>query len=122
MRGFPKLKIHFEYEKQKTEKPIKIPKAHKNKTVQQTVVSLNQRISQENTGTTSYNPLVDQYMAPFLKVYYSPSSADFDTRTKEPTQYLVSDLTLLSTNKNTVLKLVSSTLHREEDQWILIMH
>lgn len=60
-------------------------------------------------------------MTPFLKVYYSPSSADFDTRTKEPTQYLVSDLTLLSTNKNTVLKLVSSTLHGEEDQWILIM-
>ncbi|MDI6681892.1 hypothetical protein [Leuconostoc suionicum] len=121
MRGFPKLKIHFEYEKQKTEKPIKILKAHKNKTLQQTVASLNQRISQENTGVTSYNSLVDQYMTPFLKVYYSPSSADFDTRTKEPTQYLVSDLTLLSTNKNTVLKLVSSTLHREEDQWILIM-
>ncbi|API72019.1 MULTISPECIES: hypothetical protein [Leuconostoc] len=61
MRGFPKLKIHFEYEKQKTEKPIKILKAHKNKTLQQTVASLNQRISQENTGVTSYNPLVDQY-------------------------------------------------------------
>lgn len=84
--------------------------AYKNKTLQQTVSTLNQRINQENAGTTSYNPLVDQYMTQFLKVYYSPSSDDSDTRTKQLTQYLASNLTLPSTDKNADLKLVSSTL------------
>lgn len=84
--------------------------AHKNKTLQQTVSTLNQRINQENAGTTSYNPLVDQYMTQFLKIYYSPASDDSDERTKQLTQYLASNLTLPSTYKNTDLKLVSSTL------------
>ncbi len=141
----PKLKINFEYEKKKKEKPTKIPKAHtlnlgrvrsiilliliglfiyfsyvlvlanatahKNKTLQQTVATLNQRINQENAGTTSYNPLVDQYMTQFLKIYYSPASDDSDTRTKQLTQHLANNLTLPSTDKNTDLKLVSSTLN-----------
>lgn len=85
--------------------------AHKNKTLQQTVATLNQRINQENAGTTSYNPLVDQYMTQFLKVYYSPASDESDGRTKQLTQYLASNLTLPSTDKNTDLKLVSSTLN-----------
>ncbi|MGR8827523.1 conjugal transfer protein [Leuconostoc citreum] len=85
--------------------------AHKNKTLQQTVSTLNQRINQENAGTTtSYNPLVDQYMTQFLKIYYSPSSDDSDARTKQLNQYLAHNLTLPSTDKNTYLKLVSSTL------------
>jgi cell division protein FtsL len=141
----PKLKINFEYEKKKKEKPTKIPKAHtlnlgrvrsiilliliglfiyfsyvlvlanatahKDKILQQTVATLNQRINQENAGTTSYNPLVDQYMTKFLKVYYSPASDDSDTRTKQLTQYLASNLRSPSTDKNTDLKLVSSTLN-----------
>ncbi|MCT3071140.1 conjugal transfer protein [Leuconostoc citreum] len=145
MVNIPKLKINFEYEKNKKEKPIKIPKAHtlnlgrvrsivliiliglfiyfsyvlilanatahKNKTLQQTVGALSHRIDQENAGTTSYNPLVDQYMTQFLKVYYSPASDDSDTRTKQLTQYLANNLTLPSTDKNTDLKLVSSTLN-----------
>ncbi|MCJ2168077.1 conjugal transfer protein [Leuconostoc citreum] len=145
MVNIPKLKINFEYEKKKKEKPIKIPKAHtlnlgrvrsivlliliglfiyfsyvlllanatayKNKTLQQTVATLNQRINQENAGTTSYNPLVDSYMTQFLKVYYSPSSGDSDARTRQLTQYLASNLTLPSTDKNTDLKLGSSTLN-----------
>ncbi|MCP1275658.1 conjugal transfer protein [Leuconostoc citreum] len=145
MINIPKLKINFEYEKKKKEKPIKIPKAHtlnlgrvrsivlliliglfiyfsyvlllanatayKNKTLQQTVATLNQRINQENAGTTSYNPLVDSYMTQFLKVYYSPSSGDSDARTRQLTQYLASNLTLPSTDKNTDLKLGSSTLN-----------
>ena len=145
MLNIPKLKINFEYEKKKKEKPIKIPKAHtlnlgrvrsivlliliglfiyfsyvlllanatahKNKTLQQTVATLNQRINQENAGTTSYNPLVDQYMTQFLKIYYSPASGDSDDRTKQLTQYLASNLTLPSTDKNADLKLVSSTLN-----------
>ncbi|MBU7450209.1 conjugal transfer protein [Leuconostoc citreum] len=144
MVNIPKLKINFEYEKRKKEKPIKIPKAHtlnlgrvrsivlliliglfiyfsyvlilanatahKNKTLQQTVATLNQRINRENAGTTSYNPLVDQYMTQFLKVYYSPASGDSDARTRQLTQYLASNLTLPSTDKNTDLKLGSSTL------------
>ncbi|WP_273948467.1 conjugal transfer protein [Leuconostoc mesenteroides] len=85
--------------------------AHKNKILQQTVTTLNQRINQENAGTTSYNPLVDQYMTKFLKVYYSPVNDDSDGRTKLLTQYLASNLTLPSTDKNTDLKLVSSTLN-----------
>ena len=144
MLNIPKLKINFEYEKKKKEKPIKIPKAHtlnlgrvrsivlliliglfiyfsyvlllanatayKNKTLQQTVATLNQRINQENAGTTSYNPLVDSYMTQFLKVYYSPSSGDSDARTRQLTQYLASNLTLPSTDKNNDWKLVSSEL------------
>ncbi|WP_317286437.1 conjugal transfer protein [Leuconostoc mesenteroides] len=85
--------------------------AHKNKNLQQTVSNLNQRINQENAGTTNYNPLVDQYMTQFLKIYYSPASGDSDGRTKQLTQYLASNLTLPSTDKNTDLKLVSSTLN-----------
>ncbi len=145
MPKIPKLKINFEYEKKKKEKPIKIPKAHtlnlgrvrsivlsiliglfiyfsyvlvlanatahKNKTLQQTVATLNHRINQENAGTTSYNPLVDQYMTQFLKIYYSPASDDSNGRTKQLSQYLASNLTLPSTDKNTDLKLVSSTLN-----------
>ena len=72
---------------------------------------MNQRINQENAGTTSYNPLVDQYMTQFLKIYYSPASGDSDDRTKQLTQYLASNLTLPSIDKNTDLKLVSSTLN-----------
>jgi len=28
MRGLPKLKVNFEYEKRQKEKPMKVPKAH----------------------------------------------------------------------------------------------
>ena len=84
--------------------------AHKNKTLQQAVSTLNQRINQENAGTISYNPLVDQYMTQFLKVYYSPSNGDSDARTRQLTQYLASNLTLPSTDKNNDWKLVSSEL------------
>ena len=51
--------------------------AHKNRTLQQTVSTLNQRINQENAGTTSYNPLVDQYMTQFLNcLLYTSDAAD----------------------------------------------
>lgn len=144
MFRIPKLKINFEYEKKKKEKPIKIPKAHtlnlgwvrqivlliliglfiyfsyilvlanatahKNNVLQNTVTNLSVKMNQENAGTTSYNPLVCEYLTNFLNLYYSSFTSDSDKRTQQLSQYLANNLTLPESDKNSNLKLNASTL------------
>ncbi|MBB6432169.1 conjugal transfer protein [Leuconostoc carnosum] len=84
--------------------------AHKNKVLQNTVTNLSIKMNQERAGTTSYNPLVGEYLTNFLNLYYSSSSSDSDKRTQQLSQYLASNLTLPESDKKTNLKLSSSTL------------
>jgi len=56
--------------------------ANKIKVLQNTVTNLSAKMNQESAGTTSYNPLVGEYLTNFLNLYYSSSTSDSDKRTQ----------------------------------------
>ncbi|WP_349515058.1 conjugal transfer protein [Leuconostoc suionicum] len=145
MRGFPKLKVNFEYEKKQKEKAVKIPKAHtmnlgkvrkivllfliglfiyfsyvlvlanaiaqKNKTLRATVTTLSKKLDKASAGTTSYNPVVGQYLANFLTLYYSSSDSNADSRSQKLSKYLASNITLPNNVGNSKMKLDSAKLN-----------
>jgi len=145
MRGLPKLKVNFEYEKKQKEKTTKIPKAHtmnlgkvrkivllfliglfiyfsyvlvlanaiaqKNKTLRATVTTLSKKLDKASAGTTSYNPVVGQYLANFLTLYYSSSDSNADSRSQQLSKYLASNITLPNNVGNSKMKLDSAKLN-----------
>lgn len=145
MRGLPKLKVNFEYEKKQKEKAVKIPKAHtmnlgkvrkivllfliglfiyfsyvlvlanaiaqKNKTLRATVTTLSKKLDKASAGTTSYNPVVGQYLANFLTLYYSASDSNADSRSQQLSKYLASNITLPNNVGNSKMKLDSAKLN-----------
>ncbi|WP_188353551.1 conjugal transfer protein [Leuconostoc pseudomesenteroides] len=145
MRGLPKLKVNFEYEKKQKEKTTKIPKAHtmnlgkvrkivllfliglfiyfsyvlvlanaiaqKNKTLRATVSTLSKKLDKASAGTTSYNPVVGQYLANFLTLYYSSSDSNADSRSQQLSKYLASNITLPNNVGNSKMKLDSAKLN-----------
>ena len=145
MRGLPKLKVNFEYEKKQKEKAVKIPKAHtmnlgkvrkivllfliglfiyfsyvlvlanaiaqKNKTLRATVTTLSKKFDKASAGTTSYNPVVGQYLANFLTLYYSSSDSNADSRSQQLSKYLASNITLPNNVGNSKMKLDSAKLN-----------
>lgn len=145
MRGLPKLKVNFEYEKKQKEKAVKIPKAHtmnlgkvrkivllfliglliyfsyvlvlanaiaqKNKTLRATVTTLSTKLDKASAGTTSYNPVVGQYLANFLTLYYSSSDSNADSRSQKLSKYLASNITLPNNIGNSKMKLDSAKLN-----------
>ena len=145
MRGLPKLKVNFEYEKKQKEKAVKIPKAHtinlgkvrkivllfliglfiyfsyvlvlanaiaqKNKTLRATVTTLSKKLDKASAGTTSYNPVVGQYLANFLTLYYSSSDSSADSRSQQLSKYLASNITLPNNVGNSKMKLDSAKLN-----------
>ncbi|QEA46249.1 conjugal transfer protein [Leuconostoc citreum] len=145
MRGLPKLKVNFEYEKKQKEKAVKIPKAHtmnlgkvrkivllfliglfiyfsyvlvlanaiaqKNKTLRATVTTLSKKLDKASAGTTSYNPVVGQYLANFLTLYYASSDSNADSRSQQLSKYLASNITLPNNVGNSKMKLDSAKLN-----------
>ena len=145
MRGLPKFKVNFEYEKKQKEKTTKIPKAHtmnlgkvrkivllfliglfiyfsyvlvlanaiaqKNKTLRATVTTLSKKLDKASAGTTSYNPVVGQYLANFLTLYYSSSDNNPDSRSQKLSKYLASNITLPNNVGNSKMKLDSAKLN-----------
>lgn len=145
MRGLPKLKVNFEYEKKQKKKAVKIPKAHtmnlgkvrkivllfliglfiyfsyvlvlanaiaqKNKTLRATVTTLSKKLDKASAGTTSYNPVVGQYVANFLTLYYSSSDNNADSRSQQLSKYLASNITLPNNVGNSKMKLDSAKLN-----------
>lgn len=145
MRGLPKLKVNFEYEKKQKEKAVKIPKAHtmnlgkvrkivllfliglfiyfsyvlvlanaiaqKNKTLRATVTTLSKKLDKASAGTTSYNPVVGQYLANFLTLYYASSDSNADSRSHQLSKYLASNITLPNNVGNSKMKLDSAKLN-----------
>lgn len=145
MRGLPKLKVNFEYEKKQKEKAVKIPKAHtmdlgkvrkivllfliglfiyfsyvlvlanaiaqKNKTLRATVTTLSKKLDKASAGTTIYNPVVGQYLANFLTLYYSSSDSNADSRSQQLSKYLASNITLPNNVGNSKMKLDSAKLN-----------
>ena len=145
MRGLPKLKVNFEYEKKQKEKAVKIPKAHtinlgkvrkivllfliglfiyfsyvlvlanaiaqKNKTLRATVTTLSKKLDKASAGTTRYNPVVGQYLANFLTLYYSSSDSNADSRSQQLSKYLASNITLPNNVGNSKMKLDSAKLN-----------
>ena len=145
MRGLPKLKVNFEYEKKQKEKAVKIPKAHtinlgkvrkivllfliglfiyfsyvlvlanaiaqKNKTLRATVTTLSKKLDKASAGTTSYNPVVGQYLTNFLTLYYSSSDSNADSRSQQLSKYLASNITLPNNVGNSKMKLDSAKLN-----------
>lgn len=145
MRGLPKLKVNFEYEKKQKEKAVKIPKAHtmnlgkvrkivllfliglfiyfsyvlvlanaiaqKNKTLRATVTTLSKKLDKASAGTTSYNPVVGQYLANFLTLYYASSDGNADSRSQQLSKYLASNITLPNNVGNSKMKLDSAKLN-----------
>ncbi|MBZ5985222.1 hypothetical protein KIJ05_08870 [Leuconostoc gelidum subsp. gasicomitatum] len=67
-------------------------------------------MNQENAGTTSYNPLVGEYLTNFLNLYYASFTSDSDKCTQQLSQYLASNLTLPESDENSNLKLNAATL------------
>ncbi|KMY81018.1 membrane protein [Leuconostoc mesenteroides subsp. dextranicum] len=145
MRGLPKLKVNFEYEKKQKEKAVKVPKAHtmnlgkvrkivllfliglfiyfsyvlvlanaiaqKNKTLRATVTTLSKKLDKASAGTTSYNPVVGQYLANFLTLYYASSDSNADSRSQQLSKYLASNITLPNNVGNSKMKLDSAKLN-----------
>ncbi|MGL4689805.1 MAG: conjugal transfer protein [Leuconostoc mesenteroides] len=145
MRGLPKLKVNFEYEKKQKEKAVKVPKAHtmnlgkvrkivllflivifiyfsyvlvlanaiaqKNKTLRATVTTLSKKLDKASAGTTSYNPVVGQYLANFLTLYYASSDGNADNRSQQLSKYLASNITLPNNVGNSKMKLDSAKLN-----------
>ena len=145
MRGLPKLKVNFEYEKKQKEKAVKIPKTHtmnlgkvrkivllfliglfiyfsyvlvlanaiaqKNKTLRATVTTLSKKLDKASAGTTSYNPVVGQYLANFLTLYYASSDNNDDSRSQQLSKYLASNITPPNNVGNSKMKLDSAKLN-----------
>ncbi|MBZ6009757.1 conjugal transfer protein [Leuconostoc gelidum] len=145
MRGLPKLKVNFEYEKRQKEKPMKVPKAHtlnlgrmrklvllllvglflyfgfvlikanaiarSNTVLRHDVVTLNKQLDQASAGTTSYNPIVGQYLASFLTDYYTVTNDSQSDRSSKLSQYFAKNISLPHTANNTQMKLVSAKLN-----------
>ena len=145
MRGLPKFKVNFEYEKKQKDKTTKIPKAHtmylgkvrkivllfliglfiyfsyvlvlanaiaqKNKTLRATVTTLSKKLDKASAGTTSYNPVVGQYLANFLTLYYSSSDSNADSRSQKLSKYLASNITIPNNVGNSKMKLDSAKLN-----------
>ncbi|MBZ5961365.1 conjugal transfer protein [Leuconostoc gelidum subsp. gasicomitatum] len=145
MRGLPKLKVNFEYEKRQKEKPMKVPKAHtlnlgrmrklvllllvglflyfgfvlikanaiarSNTVLRHDVVTLNKQLDQASAGTTSYNPIVGQYLASFLTDYYTVTTDSQSDRSSKLSQYFAKNISLPNAANNTHMKLVSAKLN-----------
>ncbi len=145
MRGLPKIKVNFEYEKKQKEKAVKVPKAHtmnlgkvrkivllfliglfiyfsyvlvlanaiaqKNKTLRAAVTTLSKKLDKASAGTTSYNPVVGQYLANFLTLYYASSDSNADSRSQQLSKYLASNITLPNNVGNSKMKLDSAKLN-----------
>lgn len=54
--------------------------AQKNKTLRATVTTLSKKLDKASAGTTSYNPVVGQYLANLLTLYYASSDSNADSR------------------------------------------
>lgn len=145
MRGLPKLKVNFEYEKRKKDKPMKVPKAHTlnlarmrklvllllvglflyfgfvlvkanaiaqtNTKLRQDLVTLNKQLDKASAGTTSYNPIVGQYLANFLTTYYTVTSDNQSDRATKLAQFFAKNITLPNNANNTQMTLVNAKLN-----------
>ncbi|MCK8605639.1 conjugal transfer protein [Leuconostoc citreum] len=145
MRGLPKLKVNFEFERKKKDKPMKVPRAHtlnlgrmrklvllllvglfvyfgivlikanaiatSNTKLRHDIVRLNKQLDKASAGTTSYNPLVGQYMASFLTVYYTIPVDKQSDRISQLTNYFAKNISLPSNTNNQPTKLISAKLN-----------
>ncbi|MGR8808814.1 conjugal transfer protein [Leuconostoc citreum] len=145
MRGLPKLKLNFEYERKKKDKPMNVPRAHtlnlgrmrkivalilvglfiyfgivlikanaiatSNTKLRHDIIQLNKQLDKASAGTTSYNPLVGQYMANFLTTYYTVAVDKQNDRVSELTNYFAKNITLPANTNSTPMKLISAKLN-----------
>lgn len=145
MRGLPKLKVNFEYEKREKVKPMKVPKAHtlnlarmrklvllilvvlflyfsfvlvkanaiarSNTTLRRDIVTLNNRLDQASAGTTSYNPIVGQYLSDFLTAYYTVNNDSQSDRATKLEKYFASNIALPNITNEAHMNLVSAKLN-----------
>lgn len=145
MRSLPKLKVNFEYEKRKKDKPMKVPKAHtinlarmrklvllllvglflyfgfvlvkanaiarSNATLRHDIATLNKQLDKASAGTTSYNPIVGQYLANFLTAYYTVTNDSQSDRATKLSQYFAKNITLPNNANNTQMNLVNAKLN-----------
>lgn len=145
MRGLPKLKVNFEYERKKKEKAVKIPKAHvynlgrvrkivvfvliglflyfgyvlflanavaqKNRVLRHSVTSLTKKLDEASAGTTSYNPIVGQYLAKFVTAYYTFDKDKADDWLKQVTPYFAKNVTISNTTNTDNMKLFQAKLN-----------
>lgn len=145
MRGLPKLKVNFEYEKRNKEKPMKVPKAHtinlarmrklvllflvalflyfgfvlvkanaiarSNTTLRHDIMTLNKQLDQASAGTTSYNPIVGQYLAHFLTDYYTVANDSQSDRATKLSQYFAKNIALPNIANSAPMNLVNAKLN-----------
>ncbi|QIL51243.1 conjugal transfer protein [Weissella coleopterorum] len=65
---------------------------HNNHALKHQITVLNTKLEKASQGTTSYNPIVGQYLAGFLTTYYTFNTSENDTRTQELQKYFASNL------------------------------
>lgn len=145
MRGLPKLKVNFEYEKKQKDKAVKIPKAHvynlskvrkivvglliilvlyfayvlvlansvaiKNRELRHNITSLTTRLDKASAGTTSYNPIVGQYLGNFVTAYYTFDKTKNDAWLDKVTPYFAKNVTLSSSTNTENMKLLQAKLN-----------
>lgn len=72
--------------------------ASKNRTLRENVTTLSKQLDEASAGTTSYNPVVGQYLTDFVTAYYTVSPETKTSRESELKTYFAKDLGYSSSN------------------------
>ncbi|WP_349549674.1 conjugal transfer protein [Leuconostoc pseudomesenteroides] len=82
-----------------------------NHTLKEQVVKLNTKLDKSSAGTTSYNPIVGQYLGAFITNYYTFSTDKSSEWVKSVQPYLAKDLLVTNSLNTTNSKLVKAKMN-----------
>ena len=86
--------------------------ASKNRVLRENVTTLSKQLDEASAGTTSYNPIVGQYLTDFVTTYYTVSPDTKTSRESTLKNYFAKDLGYSSSNvSDTVMSLKHAKLN-----------
>ncbi|WP_273713772.1 conjugal transfer protein, partial [Leuconostoc mesenteroides] len=85
--------------------------AIKNRELRHNITNLTTRLDKASAGTTSYNPIVGQYLANFVTAYYTFDKTKNDAWLDEVTPYFAKNVTLSSSTNTEDMKLLQAKLN-----------
>ena len=74
-------------------------------------MTLNKQLDKASAGTTSYNPIVGQYLANFLTTYYTVTNDNQSDRANKLAQFFAKNITLPNNANSTQMTLVNAKLN-----------
>ncbi|GAK30787.1 putative membrane protein [Weissella oryzae SG25] len=76
--------------------------AVKNRSLRENVTTLTKRLDEASAGSTSYNPVVGQYLSDFLTAYYTVDKSQTSDRDSKLRGFFAKNLNFSSSNRNNV--------------------